>query len=86
MADFITTNIRIPEEDYNRLKLEATKKRQSLAQVIRQKLSGEERKRSAKEVKQLLQETQLLSKKTAKKLKGWDSLSALRQIRDENQK
>lgn len=36
--NYITTNIRIPEEDYFRLKEEAAKKRKSLSAVIREKV------------------------------------------------
>ena len=36
--NYVTTNIRLPEEDYLRLKEEAAKKRKSLAAVIRDKV------------------------------------------------
>lgn len=39
MNNFVTTNIRLPEEDYLRLKEEAAKKRKSLSAVIREKVS-----------------------------------------------
>lgn len=38
--NYVTTNIRLPEEDYLRLKAEAAKRRESLAAVIRQKIAG----------------------------------------------
>lgn len=38
--NYVTTNIRLPEEDYLRLKAEAAKKRESLAAVIRKKIAG----------------------------------------------
>lgn len=41
MNNFVTTNIRIAEDDYLRLKEEAARKRVSLAAVIREKVSGE---------------------------------------------
>jgi predicted CopG family antitoxin len=40
MANFVTTNIRLLEEDYLRLKEEAFKKRKSLSSVIREKIGG----------------------------------------------
>lgn len=40
MNNFVTTNIRISEEDYLRLKEEAAKKRISLSAVIRNKVSN----------------------------------------------
>ena len=39
MSDYVVTNIRLPEEDYLRLKEEAAKKRTSLSAVIREKVS-----------------------------------------------
>lgn len=38
MNNYITTNIRLPEKDYLRLKDEAAKTRKSLAAVIREKI------------------------------------------------
>ena len=37
--NYVTTNIRIPEEDYLRLKEEAAKKRTSLSAMIREKVA-----------------------------------------------
>lgn len=39
MKNYVVTNIRLPEEDYLRLKNEAAQKRKSLAAVIREKIS-----------------------------------------------
>lgn len=39
MSNYVVTNIRLPEEDYLKLKQEAAKKRISLAAVIREKVS-----------------------------------------------
>lgn len=39
MSNFVVTNIRLPEEDYLRLKEEAAKKRKSLSAVIRDKIT-----------------------------------------------
>lgn len=47
MSNFVVTNIRLPEEDYLRLKEEAAKKRTSLSAVIREKVGG--RKKISKE-------------------------------------
>lgn len=38
MSNYITTNIRLPEEDYMRLKEEAVKTRRSFSAVIREKV------------------------------------------------
>lgn len=37
--NYVTTNIRIPEKDYLKLKAEAAKKRKSLAAIIRDKIT-----------------------------------------------
>lgn len=39
MHNYVVTNIRLPEEDYLRLKEEALKKRKSLSAVIREKIT-----------------------------------------------
>lgn len=39
MNNFVTTNIRLPEEDYLRLKEEAARKRKSLSAIIREKVA-----------------------------------------------
>ncbi|OGH36950.1 MAG: hypothetical protein A2905_01035 [Candidatus Levybacteria bacterium RIFCSPLOWO2_01_FULL_36_10] len=52
MKNYVTTNIRISEEDYLRLKQEAAKKRKSLSAIIREKVS--EKKPSCNYAKMLL--------------------------------
>ena len=53
MSNFVVTNIRLPEEDYLRLKEEAAKKRTSLSAVIREKV-GEKKLSREEWVKKLL--------------------------------
>jgi len=43
MSNYITTNIRLPEEDYLRLKEEAAKARKSLSAIIREKVGGKKK-------------------------------------------
>lgn len=78
---YITTNIRIPEEDYLTLKAEATKRRKSLSEVIREKLRSQ-KKRTPTEVESILRVTKTLAKDNSKYLKGWNSLEALGEIRN----
>ena len=80
--NYVTTNIRIPKEDYLRLKAEAAERQKSLAAVVREKLEIINKPRSKAEVEKIMAETRKLAKKNAKILKGWDSLKALREIRD----
>lgn len=82
--NYITTNIRIPEEDYFRLKQEAARRRKSLAAVVREKIGASDQGASKTKVEKLMAETRKLAAHNAKVLKGWDSLKALREIREEN--
>lgn len=79
--NYVTTNIRIAEEDYLRLKEEAAKKRQSFSAVVREKIQDKKKVRSKKEVEKILAETKKIAKRNAKYLKDWDSVKALREIR-----
>ena len=82
--NFVTTNIRLPEEEYIKLKAEAARKRKSLAAVIREKVGVEDKTFSKSEVEKFMRELDEIAESNSKKLKGWDSLKALREIRDEN--
>jgi len=79
--NYVTTNIRISEEDYLRLKAEAAKKRQSLSAVVREKIGVKEKGRSKAEVAKFMAEIEKLGKENAKYTKGFDSVKALREIR-----
>ena len=80
--NYVTTNIRISEEDYLRLKAEAAKKRKSLSSVIRERIKKNQRnKRTKAEVEKIMAETEKLAKENAKYTKGFDSVKALREIR-----
>lgn len=52
--NYVTTNIRIPEDDYLRLKEEAAKKRKSLSAVIREKIGTKNKKLSREEYLKVL--------------------------------
>lgn len=79
--DYVTTNIRLPEEDYLKLKKEAFEKNISLSAVIREKI----RNRSDAKISSstILRETKKLAQVNAVKLRGWDSLKVLREIRSQ---
>lgn len=79
--NYVTTNIRISEEDYLRLKSEAAKSRKSLSAVIREKIGDTEQRNSEEKVESLLAEIDALAKVNAKYTKGFDSVKALREIR-----
>ena len=80
--NYVTTNIRISEEDYLRLKNEALQKRKSLSAIVREKVTYKKKKDKSPE--ELMREIRKLAAHNAKVLKGWDSLKALREIRNEN--
>ena len=82
--NYITTNIRISEEDYLRLKIEAAQSRKSLSAVIREKIGGEEKKHSKAKVESFLQELDKVAQENSKHLRGWNSSKVLREIRDNN--
>ena len=81
--NYITTNIRLPEESYLKLKEEAFKKRKSLAAIIREKVSPTENKWTNVEIEKFFRERDQLAKKLSKKLKGFDVVKALREMREE---
>lgn len=78
--NYVTTNVRISEEDYLRLKDEAARKRKSFSAVIREKLT--KRKPRQKSPKKFLQELRKLAKKNSKYLKGVDGVKIIREMRD----
>ncbi|KKR11198.1 MAG: hypothetical protein A3D24_04160 [Candidatus Blackburnbacteria bacterium RIFCSPHIGHO2_02_FULL_39_13] len=78
--DYVTTNIRISEEDYLRLKEEAAKKRKSLSAIIREKLARKGGKSLASK-KKLIAQTKKLAQQNAKYLKDFDVVGTLREMR-----
>lgn len=54
MSSYVTTNIRISEDDYLRLKEEAAKKRTSLSAIVREKIGAKTKKFSREEYRKLL--------------------------------
>lgn len=83
--NFVTTNIRLPEEEYIKLKAEAARKRKSLAAIIRQKLTNGEHILTKTKVQKMMKELDRVAERNGKILKGWDSVKALREIRYSDQ-
>lgn len=79
MSNYVTTNIRIPEEDYLRLKEEAAKRRKSLAAVIRDRIGGE--KPLVKSSEDLLKKIRKHAAQNARYLEGVDIVKVLREMR-----
>lgn len=79
MNNYVTTNIRLAEEDYLRLKEEAYKKRKSFSAVIREKISGKEpQEESAEEIIKTIRKH---AAKNAKLLEDVDIVGILREMR-----
>ncbi|MEK7165560.1 MAG: hypothetical protein AAB874_01995 [Patescibacteria group bacterium] len=82
--NYVTTNIRLPEVDYLRLKSEAARNRLSLSAVIRKKITTSyQPRRSQTEVKKMLVELAKLARENAKQLKGYKSVQVIREMRDQ---
>ena len=82
--NYVTTNIRLAEEDYLRLKYEAAKARKSLAAIVREKISEQKNTENDDQyVADMLSKLEEIELENAKYTKGFDSVKALRQIRYE---
>lgn len=77
--NYITTNIRLPEEDYLRLREEAFNRKSSLAALIREKVTP---RKKVKSPEKLMQEVMKLARENAKYLKGVDGVKIIREMRD----
>lgn len=78
--NYVTTNIRLPEEDYLQLKEEAFRKKRSLAALIREKVTS---RKKAKAPEKLMQEIKKHAKENAKYLKGTSGTKIIRGMRDQ---
>jgi len=84
--NWITTNIRLPEDLYMDLKMKAARQRKSVAAVIREKISESEKKsliRSKKRAAILLRKLDKFRERTAKENKGINLTKALIEMRYE---
>ncbi len=79
--NYITTNIRIPEEDYLRLKTEAVNKRTSLAGVIRERIAGKKVKKVSSET--LMERIRRHAAENERYFKGSDGTKIIREMRDQ---
>lgn len=78
--NWITTNLRLPEDLYMDLKMKAAKERKSLAVVIREKL-GE--KKAGVSTKNILERMKKLAKDIAKENRGLNFTKGLIEMRYE---
>jgi hypothetical protein len=71
--NWITTNIRFPEDLYIELKMEALKRRESVAGIVRkavEKIIYKEKQEDKRRGEELLKEIDRIAKRNAKVLKG----------------
>lgn len=80
--NWITTNLRLPEDLYMDLKIKAAKERKSLALVIREKL-GVKKANTADNVKRILGRMRKLGEEIAKENKGLNLTKGLIEMRYE---
>ena len=78
MKNFVTTNIRLPDTDYHRLKKEAVMAGKSLAAVIRNKLHVQVQKQSPQA---LINQIRKHAKENTKALANTDAVTIIRAIR-----
>ena len=78
---FVTTNIRIPEDDYLAIKAEAAKTRKSMSEIIRERIATNDQGRSKERAKVIMAKRNRIAKELAGKLKGFDIVKALREMR-----
>ena len=80
--NYITTNIRLPEDLYLELKLEAAQMRKSLAELVRERITA---KKVSKEedVEIFMEKMDRFARKMAKKYKGKDFSKGLIEMRYE---
>lgn len=76
--NYVTTNIRLYEDDYRRLKAEAYDKGRSLSAIIREKIG---QPKSKLQLNLLLKNRNWVAKKINKKLKDFDIVVSLREMR-----
>ena len=81
VMDYITTNIRFPKEGYFRAKAEALRRRKSFSALVREKMDMEKQEPTNEDVARFMAKNKKLAKELGGKLKGFDSVKALREMR-----
>jgi hypothetical protein len=81
--NYITTNIRFPEDLYMELREEAAKKRMSLAAIVRQRVGAKTQKHRKTDVAQLSAKLDAIAKELGDKLQGFDATAVIRTMRQE---
>lgn len=80
--DWVTTNIRFPESLYMELKIEAARRRKSIAAIIREKVATKGTTRKVA-VNKILSEMKRVARTNEKYMKGVNLTKALIEMRSE---
>ncbi len=80
--NWITTNIRLPEDIYMDFKMQAAQQRKSIAEIMREKLIPKKKIKKTN-VKKLLKEMDELARETARQNPGLNLTKALIEMRYE---
>jgi len=80
--NWITTNIRFPEDVYMELKLEAARQRRSVADIVRERVTKKNTP-GKKSLNRLMKELDRLATETARQNKGIDFTKGLIEMRYE---
>jgi len=81
--NYITTNIRLPEELYMELKLQAARKRSSISALIREQIQTQTVEKEEKRAQDLIKAFDSLSKRIARHNKGINLTKAVIDMRCE---
>lgn len=83
--NWITTNIRIPEDQYMELKMQAAQQRKSVAQIIRERITDRKsaKTKKKKDVTEFFRRLDKVRKQMAKENKGINLTQALIDMRYE---
>jgi predicted CopG family antitoxin len=82
MNSYVTTNIRLPEDDYLRLKEEAAKSRKSLSAVIREKIGV--KKSIEKSPEEIIERIRAHAADNSNNLTSVNIVETLREMRYQN--
>lgn len=81
--NYVTTNIRLPEDIYLALKEEAFKDRSSLAALIRKRIALSDSVRKKSDTARFKAQLNATAIDIGKKLRGFDVVKAIREMREE---
>ncbi len=81
--NYITTNIRLPEDVYRELKEEAFKVRSSLAAVIRKRIARSDSVQKKSDNARFKAQLNATAVDIGKKLRGFDVVAVIRSMREE---